>query len=267
MSRPYLARVGQCQQPLAQRVKDAARTVLLVDGQVRACDVADEERVASQDRPRFGTARHVDQGEGGVLGSVPGGVDRAYGDAAEFELPAIVERLVIVFRARFLMDVNRGARRDGQAPMPGDVVGMVMRLEDVLDVNARVASEAQVLVDLETRVHHGGHTSVLISDEVGGAAEVVVSDLPKEHYAASAGSTPSSSAMRRRSPPQTCSQSSNTDSSTIEYTAWLPRFSRADDACLEQDAQVLGDVLLGRSQRVAQFAHGRRDPPAGDRAA
>ena len=91
VSRPYLARVRQCQQPLVQRVEDAACAFLLVDGQVRARDVADEEGVACQHRPWLGTAQRVDQREGGVLGTVPGRVDGAQSHASELELPAIVE--------------------------------------------------------------------------------------------------------------------------------------------------------------------------------
>jgi hypothetical protein len=61
------------------------------------------------------------------------------------------------------------------------MVGVVVGLEHVLDAHAHVAGELEVLVDLEARVDHGGHARVLVPDQVGGAAEVVVGDLAEDH--------------------------------------------------------------------------------------
>ena len=60
-----------------QRAEDAAGALLLLDGEVGAGDVADEQRVAGQHGPRLVAARGVDQREGGVLGPVAGRVERA----------------------------------------------------------------------------------------------------------------------------------------------------------------------------------------------
>src|SRR5450432_1267046 len=70
MPRPQLTVIGELEQRVAQRVKDALRTLLLLDGQVRPGDVADEQRVASQHRPRLRTAGSVSEREGGVLRAV-----------------------------------------------------------------------------------------------------------------------------------------------------------------------------------------------------
>ena len=51
------------------------------------------------------------------------------------------------------VDVGRGAGRGGEAAVAGDVVGVVVGLEQVLDPDAHVAREREVLVDLELRVH------------------------------------------------------------------------------------------------------------------
>jgi hypothetical protein len=45
--------------------------------------------------------------------------------------------------------VDRRASRGEQTPVTGDVVGVVVRLHDVLDPHPEVAREAQVLVDGE----------------------------------------------------------------------------------------------------------------------
>ncbi len=65
--------------------------------------------------------------------------------------------------------------------MAGDVVGVGVRLEDVLDPHAGVARELQVVADLQARVDDGGDARVLVADQVGGAAEVVMGELTEEH--------------------------------------------------------------------------------------
>ena len=83
--------------------------------------------------------------------------------------------------AAVAVDVDRRARGRGQPPVAGHVVGVVVGLEHVLDLDAHVARQAQVLVDLQARVDDRGDPRVLVADQVGGAAEVVVGDLAEDH--------------------------------------------------------------------------------------
>ena len=85
---PDLDAVGQRQELLVQRVEDRARALLLVDGQVGPRDVADEQRVAGEHRPRLAAAGRVDQREGGVLGPVAGRVHRAHAHGAQLRAPS-----------------------------------------------------------------------------------------------------------------------------------------------------------------------------------
>ena len=126
-------------------------------------------------------AGRVDQREGRVLGPVAGRVHRAHAHGSERELPAVVERLVVVLGLRAAVDVDDRAGGRGQAAVPGDVVGMVVRLEDVLDRHGHVAREAQVLADLELGIDDRGHARVLVPDQVGSTAEVVVGYLAEDH--------------------------------------------------------------------------------------
>ena len=125
-----------------ERVEDAVRALGLVDGEVGPRDAADEQRVAGQDGPGLRAAFGVDERERRVLGAVPGRVQRADGQPPERELPAVVERLVVVLGRRGAVDVDHGAGRGDQAPVAGDVVGVVVGLEHVLDARAEIAREA-----------------------------------------------------------------------------------------------------------------------------
>ena len=128
-----------------------------------------------------GAARGVDERERGVLGPVPGRVDGAHDHAAQRELPAVLERLVLVLGLRERVDVDQRAGRRREPAVARDVVGVVVGLEDVLDRDAEVAREPQVLADVQPRVDHGRDARFVVADEVGGAAEVLVRDLAEDH--------------------------------------------------------------------------------------
>ena len=153
----------------------------LVDREIGTGNVADEQRVAGQHSPRLGTARGVDQRERRVLRPVAGRVERAHADGPELELPAVVEWLMVVVGSRIAMDVDRRARRGGQPSVARDVVGVVVRLEDVLDPNPHVAGEREILLDLELRIDDRGNGRILITDQIRSTAEVVMGDLAKDH--------------------------------------------------------------------------------------
>ena len=63
--------------------------------------------------------------------------------------PAVVEGLVVVVGRGEPVDVDRRAGRGREPAVARDVVGVVVGLEDVSDRHAHVASQRQVLVDLE----------------------------------------------------------------------------------------------------------------------
>ena len=182
---PDLAGVGQREDLLVEAVEDPARALALVDGEIRPGDIADEQRVAAEDGPRLLAARAVHERERRVLRAVTGRVQRPHDDVAELQLPAVVEGLVLVVGLGQPVHVDRRARGGRQAPMAGDVVGVVVRLEDVLDADVHVPREAQVLVDLEAGIDDGGRSGAAVADEVRRAAEVVMGDLAKDHAAAS----------------------------------------------------------------------------------
>ena len=66
-------------------------------------------------------------------------------------------------------------------PWPGDVIGVVVGFEHVLDSDPVQPGKVQVRLDLPLRVDHRGDALVDVADQVGGASEILVDHLPKEH--------------------------------------------------------------------------------------
>ena len=83
-------------------------------GQVRSRDVADEQRVAGQDRPWIVSPPGVTEQERGVLGAVARRVDGLDRERPELQDPAVGEGLVRVLGIGELVDVDRRPGRAGQ---------------------------------------------------------------------------------------------------------------------------------------------------------
>jgi len=79
------------------------------------------------------------------------------------------------------MDVYDRTRRRRQPAVPGHMVGVVVRLEDVADGESVLLGEAEVVGDVPFRVDD--RRLAAARDHVGRAAEIVVEDLPEEHAA------------------------------------------------------------------------------------
>jgi hypothetical protein len=179
---PDLGLLGQLQEALVQGAEDVGGALARLDREVGTGDVADEEAVAGQRCPGVVAAGRVTQEKGGVLGPVAGRVDRLDRRAlAQLQGPAVAEGLVRVLGPGQLVDVDRRPRRPCQAAVAGDVVGVVVGLQHMLDPHPVQAGEVQVGVDVPLRVDHGGDAGGGVADQVGGAAEVLVDDLAEEH--------------------------------------------------------------------------------------
>ena len=160
---------------------EIARALLGLDREVGARDVADEQRVAAQHRGRLAAEVAVAQHEGGVLGPVAGGVDGLDLNRAEAQDPAVVEGLVRVLGVGEPIDVDRRPGGTGEATVTGDVVGVVVGLEHVLDSNPVQAGKVEVWLDVPLRVDDRGDPLAHVADQVRGATEILVNHLPKQH--------------------------------------------------------------------------------------
>ncbi len=154
---PDLDLVGQRQQPLVQRAEDVGGALARLDRQVGAGDVADEERVAGQHRDRVAAAarRRAAGRRCARAGGRGCGSPRSH-RLAQLQRPAVGERLVLVLGPGQLADVDRRPGRPRQAAVAGDVVGVVVGLEHVLDPHPVQAGEVEVGLDVPLRVDDRG---------------------------------------------------------------------------------------------------------------
>ena len=100
------------------------------------------------------------------------------------DLVAVLQRVVRVLRLRDRMDAAREAVLEREPSVPGDVVGVRVRLDDPDEPNAAPLGLLQVLLDRERRVDDDCDPGRLVADEVRRAAEVVVDELREDHDAA-----------------------------------------------------------------------------------
>ncbi len=94
MAGPDLDAGPEREEALVKRREELRRSPTGIDREIRAGDVADEQRVPGQDRDRIAAAGRVAEQERGVLGPVTGRVHRLDPKLTELQGPAVVDRVV-----------------------------------------------------------------------------------------------------------------------------------------------------------------------------
>ena len=145
------------------------------DRKIGTCGVADEQRVPGQHDA-------VVDHEGAVLGPMPRGVQHPDRHRADRDDVAVCERLEVELGLGERMNRHGQSVLECQPAVPGDVVGVRVRLEHALDADAFLLGRRKQLVDGERRVDHDRHACLRVADEVRGAPEVVVHELPEEQH-------------------------------------------------------------------------------------
>src|SRR5207302_9892990 len=79
------------------------------------------------------------------------------------------------------MDRGRHAVLERESPVTGDVICVGMGLEHPNDAHARVVRRLEVLLDRVRGVNQDGLPLAGVANQVGGAAEIVVDELAKQH--------------------------------------------------------------------------------------
>ncbi len=101
--------------------------------------------------------------------------------AGRDDLP-VLERLERVVRLGERVDRDRQPVLEREPSVPGDVVGMGMRLEHALDAHALLLGKCEVLLDRERGIDDHGDSRLRIPDEVRRAPEILVHELPEEQH-------------------------------------------------------------------------------------
>jgi hypothetical protein len=153
------------------------------DREVGPGSVTDEERVPGQDEPGIVTARTVDDCETAVLGSVPRRVDAAEHHVAERYLVSVLEGVVRVLHLSGDVNADGNPVLERETSVPGEVIGVRVRLDRPDDARAALLGLQPVLLDREGWIDDGRDPRVLVTHEVGGAPEVVVDELREDHNA------------------------------------------------------------------------------------
>ena len=180
MSGIHLDAVSELDEP-SQRVEEPLGALARLDREVGPCGISDEERVAGEDDPRIVAARPIADREAAMLWSVTWCVDAAQDDVAEPDLRSVGHRVVRVLGVGCRMDAHRDAVLEREPPVPGEVVGVRVRLDRADDADIALRGFFEILLDREGRIDHDRVTGTGIADEVGGAAERVVDELREDH--------------------------------------------------------------------------------------
>ena len=116
-------------------------------------------------------------------GPMAGRVDDAQADVADDDLVAVRDRLERILGLCQRVDRDRQAVLEREPPVPGHVIGVRVRLEDAHDPHVVPGRLLEVLLDRVGGVDDDRFARVLVPDEIGGAAEIVVDELPEQHVA------------------------------------------------------------------------------------
>ena len=178
--------VGKRQQLVAERVVQHASEVVgrppERHAQIGTTDVTDKQRVAGQDGLRLGGAAiEVVDDQRNRLGRVPRCLERLQPHSAEIDDVAVVERRERILRLRGRTQIDRRPGAIAQLEVAGDEVRMEVREEHVLDSQAMLGGEREVLIHVTLRVDDGGRVRLLVADQIRGVREAIQIELLQNH--------------------------------------------------------------------------------------
>ena len=167
--------------------------------QIRPADVADEQRVAGEDRVRLGgAALEVVDEDGNRFGGVARRLERGQADLAELDDIAVAERRERVLRPGPGAEIDGDAGAVAQLEVSGDEVGVKVREEDVRDPQVVLGREGEILIDVALRIDDGCGVRAGVADEVRGVRQAIQIELLQDHRVSSL--TESASAQRVQRP-------------------------------------------------------------------
>jgi alkyl hydroperoxide reductase subunit AhpC len=146
-----------------------------ISGKIRAADVSDKQRVAGKHGSgpgRFGEVRDRDTH---ALDGVTGSLDEIEPALPELNGVAVFHRRVRKRRARGLSEVDARPGALRKLVMTRDEVGVQVRFDNVLDLQALLLGGVYVDIDVALRVNHGRNP--FRTDEVGSMGQTTEKEL------------------------------------------------------------------------------------------
>jgi hypothetical protein len=122
-----------------------------------------------------------------VLGPMAGRMDCLDLHLAQPQDPTVGEGLVTVLSVGKLVDVNRGAGRLGEPAVTGNMISVIMGLQHMLDSHAVQSRQPPIRANVPLRIDYGGNPGFAVGNKIGGASEILVDYLAKEHGMATVG--------------------------------------------------------------------------------
>ena len=180
VTRVDLDAVSELDEP-AQRVEETLGSCPRLDREIGSRGVADEQRVAGEDDPWLRATCEVEDREAAVLRTVPRCVDAAQDDVAERDLVAVFERIVRVLGLGRRVHAHRDTVLEREAPVPGEVVGVRVRLDHAHDAHVAMLGLVDVLLDRKGRIDDDSLAGAWIADEIRRTPERVVDELREDH--------------------------------------------------------------------------------------
>ena len=113
-------------------------------------------------------------------GVCPGGGPELQAHLTELDTLAVAHLAVREVHVRGLPVDDGGAGRGGQLQVPGEKIGMHVRLDDVVDAQPAGGRVIQVILDVPPGIHHGRVPGGLVADQIGSlgqAFEVVLDEF------------------------------------------------------------------------------------------
>ena len=151
--------------------------------QIRPPDIADQERIAGEDKPGLAVPAATVGHHVGVVGRrMPGRRERAHARVSERNLGAVGELLVLERDPSLRRQVRRRPRRFDERRQPRDMVRLQVRLQDGGDRRTGPLRLIQIGLDHRlVRIDHGQLALGQAAEQVRRARRLRVQERTQDH--------------------------------------------------------------------------------------
>ena len=180
--------VGMRQQFVVQRFVEVGAQVVSGPAkrgaQVRAADIADEQRVAGQHGIGFGRILfQIENQDRNRLDGVAGRLKHFEAQPRELERIAVFHRDEGVLGLGARTEMDDRARAVAQFQVTGHEVGMEVSKEDVADLEAKTLGLSQILLYVALGIDDNGRRARFVAEQIGRVGQAAQVILLQNHMA------------------------------------------------------------------------------------